>query len=169
MVRFRQKLDRNHKLYIVKPLRDSGLTNTIEILPNSQAAIIYRAGTKAADVLASLQTITLELQYRAKIEAEEDDNPQQRYSWTPDKRTLRRRNAVSTTSPLDRFLRQNCNDCKYQRTCANPSNQQLQCILAQIALELNMIAADTAETRIALRNIEENGVSTFEEKLTESP
>lgn len=70
MVKFVQKLDRNNKIYIVKPLRQAGLTNTVEILPNSQAAVIYRAGTKIEDILASLKTITSDLEHRLKKETE---------------------------------------------------------------------------------------------------
>lgn len=64
------------------------------------------------------------------------------------------------------FLRENCGNCSYIRTCSNPSDQQLQCILAQIALALNTIAANATEMKNTLKNIEENGVTTFAEKLT---
>lgn len=68
MVRFRQKLDRNNRIYIVKPLRESGLVNTVEILPNSQAAVIYKAGTSIRDVLASMETIMVDLKHRLSRE-----------------------------------------------------------------------------------------------------
>lgn len=68
MVKFVQRLDRNNKIYIVKPLRQAGLVNTIEIMPNEKAAVIYRAGTKIEDVLASLQVIIADLQNRLKTE-----------------------------------------------------------------------------------------------------
>jgi hypothetical protein len=71
MVKFVQKLDRNNKIYIAKPLREAGLINTIEILPNSQAAIIYRVGTKIGDILASLEIIMADLKHRQKTEEAE--------------------------------------------------------------------------------------------------
>lgn len=68
MVTFRQKMDSNGKIYIVKPLRQAGLVNTIEILPNAKAAVIYQAGTKIEDILASLRIIMADLRHRAKME-----------------------------------------------------------------------------------------------------
>lgn len=68
MVRFRQKMDSSGKIYIVKPLRQAGLVNTIEILPNAKAAVIYQAGTKIDDILASLRVIMADLRHRAKME-----------------------------------------------------------------------------------------------------
>jgi len=70
MVTFRQKIDSSGKIYIVKPLRQAGLINTIEILPNAKAAVIYQAGTKIEDILASLKVIMADLRTRAKKEAE---------------------------------------------------------------------------------------------------
>jgi len=70
MVTFRQKIDSSGKIYIVKPLRQAGLVNTIEILPNAKAAVIYQAGTKIEDILASLKVIMADLRTRAKKEAE---------------------------------------------------------------------------------------------------
>ena len=75
MVKFVQKLDRNNRVYIAKPLRQAGLINTIEILPNAKAAVIYQAGTKINDILDSLEIITADLKHRAKTaetEAEEE-------------------------------------------------------------------------------------------------
>jgi len=71
MVKFTQRLDRNNKIYIVKPLRESGLTNTVEILPNSQAAVIYKAGTPIKDIIASLETVMVDLRYHLKREEAE--------------------------------------------------------------------------------------------------
>jgi len=70
MVKFVQKLDRNNKVYIAKPLRQAGLVNTIEIQPNAQAAVIYREGTKTEDIIKSLRIIIADLKHRAKVEAE---------------------------------------------------------------------------------------------------
>lgn len=61
-------MDSNGKIYIVKPLRQAGLVNTIEILPNAKAAVIYQAGTKIEDILASLRIIMADLRHRAKME-----------------------------------------------------------------------------------------------------
>ena len=71
MVKFVQKLDRNNKVYIAKPLRQAGLINTIEILPNAKAAVIYQAGTKISDILASLRIIMADLRIHAKMEPRE--------------------------------------------------------------------------------------------------
>lgn len=68
MVLFRQKMDPQGKIYIVKPLRESGLTGIIEIVPNSKAAVIYRAGTNLREVLASLRIIAANLENRLKAE-----------------------------------------------------------------------------------------------------
>ncbi len=69
MVKFVQKLDRNNKIYIAKPLRQAGLVNTIEILPDAKAAVIYKAGTKTEDIIESLRIIMADLRHRAKAEA----------------------------------------------------------------------------------------------------
>lgn len=70
MVKFVQKLDRNNKVYLVKPLRQAGLVNKIEIVPNAKAAIIYAAGTPLRDILESMQIIMADLRHRAKTEKE---------------------------------------------------------------------------------------------------
>jgi len=59
MVKFTQKLDRNNKIYITKPLRQTGLFNKVEIVPNSKVAVLYQAGLKTSDVLSSLKIIML--------------------------------------------------------------------------------------------------------------
>jgi hypothetical protein len=63
-------MDNIGKIYIAKPLRQAGLVNTIEILPNAKAAVIYQYGTKIDDILASLDIIIADLKHRAKMEAE---------------------------------------------------------------------------------------------------
>ncbi len=72
MVLFRQKMDPQGKIYIVKPLRESGLTGVIEIVPNSKAAVIFRAGTNLKDVLASLKVIQANLGNRLKAETNKE-------------------------------------------------------------------------------------------------
>jgi len=66
IVKFHQKLDRNNKIYIVRPLREMGLEGTIEIMPNSRAAVIYRSGTDVEDVLESIQIIAKDLEHQTK-------------------------------------------------------------------------------------------------------
>ena len=68
MVKFVQKLDRNNKVYIAKPLRQSGIVDIVEIVPNAKAAVIYQAGTKISDILASLEIIMADLRHRAKTQ-----------------------------------------------------------------------------------------------------
>lgn len=70
MVKFTQKLDRNNRIYIIKPLRQTGFVDVVDIVPNSKAAVIYPSGTKINDVLSSLKIIIADLQQQAKREAE---------------------------------------------------------------------------------------------------
>jgi len=70
MVTFKQKMDSCGKIYIVKPLRQAGIVDTIEIVPNAKAAVIYQSGTKINDILESLQIIIADLKHRARVEAE---------------------------------------------------------------------------------------------------
>jgi hypothetical protein len=70
MVKFTQKLDRNNKIYITKPLRQTGFIGTIDIVPNSKAAVMYQTGTRIKDVLSSLKIIIADLQQQAKRETE---------------------------------------------------------------------------------------------------
>jgi len=71
MVTFKTKMDNIGKIYIAKPLRQAGLVNTIEILPNSKAAVIYQAGTKINDILDSLEIIMADLRHQAKRETKQ--------------------------------------------------------------------------------------------------
>ena len=66
MVRFRQKLDRNNKVYIPKPLRELGLVDVIEIKPNTHAAVMYPAGLTPLRVIQSLKVIIQHLQLEAE-------------------------------------------------------------------------------------------------------
>ena len=43
MVKFRTQVDRNGRIYIAKPLREAGITNVVEIQPNTSTAVIYRS------------------------------------------------------------------------------------------------------------------------------
>ena len=70
MVTFKTKMDSTGRIYIARPIRESGIVNSIEILPNAKAAVIYRAGTKISDILASLEIIVADLKHRAKQETE---------------------------------------------------------------------------------------------------
>ena len=64
MVRFETKIDSAGKIYIAKALRQSGLTDTIVIHPNSTAAVMHQAGTRIEDVLESIRIIVMDLQHQ---------------------------------------------------------------------------------------------------------
>jgi len=64
MVKFKTKMDQVGKIYIAKPLRESGLTGVIEIAPNTDAAVIYKAGVPLKDVLASIKIIAADLEHQ---------------------------------------------------------------------------------------------------------
>lgn len=64
MVRFRTQIDRNGRIYLAKPLRDAGITNIVEIQPNTSAAVIYRKGTPLEDILASVRIIIADLEHQ---------------------------------------------------------------------------------------------------------
>ena len=66
MVRFRQKLDRNNKLYIPKPLRELGLVGVIEIKPNTRIAVMYPEGSDPLRIIQSLKVIIQHLQLEAE-------------------------------------------------------------------------------------------------------
>jgi hypothetical protein len=68
MVTFKTKMDPSCKIYIAKPLRQSGLVNTIEIVPNSKAAVIFQAGTRLEDVLLAIRIIAQEIEHRIQTE-----------------------------------------------------------------------------------------------------
>ena len=70
MVTFKTKMDSTGRIYIARPIRESGLVNSIEILPNAKAAVIYQAGTRIDDILSSLRVIMADLRNRARQEAE---------------------------------------------------------------------------------------------------
>jgi len=67
LVRFRQKLDRNMKVYIPKPLREVGFKDVIEIRPNTHAAAIYPEGTDISKVIQSLELIIQDLKLQAGV------------------------------------------------------------------------------------------------------
>lgn len=71
MIKFQTNMDSIGKIYICKPLRQSGLVNTIEIVPNAKAAVIFQAGTKLEDVLTSIRIIAQDLEHRIQTEAKE--------------------------------------------------------------------------------------------------
>jgi len=68
MVTFKTKMDSTGRIYIARPIRNSGIVNVIEILPNTKAAVIYEAGTEIEDILASLRVIIADLKQRLKAE-----------------------------------------------------------------------------------------------------
>ena len=68
MVTFKTKMDSTGRIYIARPIRNSGIADVIEILPDTHVAVIYEAGTKTEDILASLRVITADLKQRLKTE-----------------------------------------------------------------------------------------------------
>ena len=68
MVKFRQKLDKNKKIYIPKPLREIGFNDIIEIEPNTHAAVMYPRGVPLDRVIASLEIILRDLKLRLDFE-----------------------------------------------------------------------------------------------------
>ena len=61
MVRFRQKLDRNMKIYIPKSLREIGFKDVLEIRPDTHAAATYPEGTDVSKIIRSLELIIQDL------------------------------------------------------------------------------------------------------------
>jgi len=57
MVKFKQRLDRNKKIYIPKPLRVMGFDNVIEISPNTRAAAMYPEGSNPIEIIQSLEWV----------------------------------------------------------------------------------------------------------------
>jgi len=57
MVKFKQRLDRNKKIYIPKPIRVMGFNSVIEISPNTRAAAMYPEGSNPHEVIRSLEWI----------------------------------------------------------------------------------------------------------------
>lgn len=75
MVKFQTKMDAIGKIYIAKPLRQSGLVGTIEIVPDARAAVIFQVGTRLEDVLTSIRIIAQELEHRIQTELREGTSP----------------------------------------------------------------------------------------------
>ncbi|MBS7649691.1 hypothetical protein KEJ17_08640, partial [Candidatus Bathyarchaeota archaeon] len=57
MVKFRQKLDRNEKIYIPKILREAGFDKVLEIFLSSYAAVIYPAEADLGKVIQNSEII----------------------------------------------------------------------------------------------------------------
>ena len=74
MVEFNQKVDRNNRIYIPKPMRQSGFDKTIKIIPNATAAIMFGENTKLKDVLASIDIIKADLQHRVNLQKESEES-----------------------------------------------------------------------------------------------
>ena len=72
MVKFKQRLDRNKKIYIPKPLRLMGFDNVIEISPDTTAAAIYPEGSDLTEVIQSLEWI---IQGLKLAQASNDQSP----------------------------------------------------------------------------------------------
>ena len=72
MVKFRTQVDRNGRIYIAKPLREAGITNVVEIQPNTSTAVIYREGTPLPDILASIRIILADLEHQLQQQIEQE-------------------------------------------------------------------------------------------------
>jgi hypothetical protein len=68
MVEFDVKVNpEQHSAYIPKEVIKA-LGTKLKILPNSRAAIIYPAGTKLKDVLASVEILSADLKHRIEMD-----------------------------------------------------------------------------------------------------
>jgi len=68
MVRFRQRLDRNKKIYIPKVLREAGFDGSLEIIPDFKAAVMFPSGTRLEEVKRSLEILLRDLEFRISSE-----------------------------------------------------------------------------------------------------
>ncbi|MGQ9507545.1 MAG: hypothetical protein ACUVTB_06815 [Candidatus Bathycorpusculaceae bacterium] len=66
MVKFTLKMDRNNKVYIPKPIREAGFIETLEIIPNAFAAVVYPSGADLERVKKSLEVILKDVEHRLK-------------------------------------------------------------------------------------------------------
>jgi bifunctional DNA-binding transcriptional regulator/antitoxin component of YhaV-PrlF toxin-antitoxin module len=73
MVQFKLKMDRNRKVYIPKAMREAGFTDTLELIPNAAAAVVYPSGTSLKQVQKSVQVILQDIQNRIKMAQEEGE------------------------------------------------------------------------------------------------
>jgi bifunctional DNA-binding transcriptional regulator/antitoxin component of YhaV-PrlF toxin-antitoxin module len=64
MVRFKSKVDRNGRIYLPKPIREAGLTNILEIQPNTSTIVVYSAETSLKDVLMSIRIIAADVEHQ---------------------------------------------------------------------------------------------------------
>jgi hypothetical protein len=61
MVEFREKLDRNNKIYLPKVLREAGFKGAIRIRPTENVAIIYPEGVDLSSVKSSIELLLSEI------------------------------------------------------------------------------------------------------------
>lgn len=66
MVEFKQKLDRNNKIYIPKLLREAGFKGTIRIRPDDNVAIIYPESADLSSVKISVELLLREIDHFLK-------------------------------------------------------------------------------------------------------
>lgn len=75
MVRIRQKLDSNNKIYVPKILRDAGFDDEIDIAPNTRAFVAFPSRVPLEQVVASLHIIAQDLKQSLKVEQAEKEKP----------------------------------------------------------------------------------------------
>jgi bifunctional DNA-binding transcriptional regulator/antitoxin component of YhaV-PrlF toxin-antitoxin module len=66
MVKYETKMDATGKVYVPKAIRECGITNVLQIAPNSSACVIFRKGTPLKDVLESINIIAMDLEHQLK-------------------------------------------------------------------------------------------------------
>ena len=66
MVKFESKIDRNGRIYIAKPLRQSGVDDTVEMQHWGSVLIVYKKGTQVSSILESLRIHIADLELQAK-------------------------------------------------------------------------------------------------------
>ena len=69
MVRFQQRLDRNKKIYLPKVLREAGFDESVEIIPDFKAAVMFPSGTRLTEVKKSLEVLLQEIGHRISSES----------------------------------------------------------------------------------------------------
>ncbi len=70
IVKFETRVDKIGKIYLPKAIRDTGVTNVLQIAPNSSACVIFRKGTPIKHVLESIRIIAMDLEHQLKTAPE---------------------------------------------------------------------------------------------------
>ncbi len=72
MVKFTQNLDRNKKIYIPKPLREAGFSESLVIIPDNKAAVMFSEDTELKEVEKSLLILLQDI--RQQIQSIKEHN-----------------------------------------------------------------------------------------------